>query len=181
MGFGKRLFGGQGAALLMAAALLLGALAAPGRSAAEDDRLIRALENELAGSNLGYPQRIVGVSRMGRGSLAVSFWAQGAPHPDEMAAGVLADAWRIFVRVFPAAGFPVEVAVDALYPVEDEEGNVTTRVVGHFRLAAATFRRLREAGAGPENLLEEADTAMISLEALQWDLKIGADGPIKKK
>lgn len=169
MAYGRGALVGKVAALFMAAALFVGVLAAPGRSAAESDRLVRALEDQLAGSNLGYPSRIVGVSQMGRGSLAVSFWAQAAPHPDQMVDGVLADAWRIFVTAFPAAGFPVDVAVQALFPVQDEEGNVSTRVVGHFRLTAATFRRMREAGAGPAELLEEADRAMISLEGLGWD------------
>lgn len=164
-----RVLGGRLIALATASALLLGALAVPAGAAADHERLIRALEEELVSSNLGYPRRIIGVSQMARGSLAVSFWAQRAPHEDEMASGVLADAWRIFVKTFPAAGFPVEMTVHALFPVEDEEGNVSARVVGHFRLSAATYRRLREAGAGPGDLLEEADTAMISLEGLKGD------------
>jgi len=165
----ERVLDGQLIALVTAAVLFLGALAVPTGAAADHERLIRALEEELVSSNLGYPQRIIGVSQMGRGSLAVSFWAQRAPHEDEMVSRVLADAWRIFVKAFPAAGFPVEVAVHALFPVEDEEGNVSVRVVGHFRLTAATYRRLRETGAGSGELLEEADTAMISLKGLKGD------------
>lgn len=169
MAFFQRGFRAGIAALLVAAALVLGTGQRPLGAALDTDRLARVLDGILASSNLGYPSRIVGISEMGRGSLAVSFWAQRAPDRDGIAAGVLADAWRIFTATFPAAGFPVDVAVHALFPVEEPDGSVSVRVVGHFRLTAATYRRLRETGAGPADLMEGADAAMIFLEGMTGD------------